>query len=567
MNSKRQCPECGNEISATAKFCMHCGANLLEAQLQENPMKSGAWGEADNLDLTQEKSDYWEEKAGNQTMQAVGWFLKAVKNRHPQFACSVGKAYISIVPIGDTRRTDFILYPQKKAIVFAARVLEPDGLQIEFESIGASVMSFDEAAKRVRISVPLDRIEIAEALLIRLLDKVYGESDGVADPRDQLLGLAAKSAVRTIGSQLGREIVRNVLGSILAGKRGGVQAPEQRNAHPERPPATPLQSLIGSIHAWARSTGAENPEPDIDEAAGSASYAFSITVDDRDYSCYLDVHVEPMGYLIYVYSDLEIPAEKAEQVAAWCSDANEDQACVLEVAGKNRVLRCMVGIGLETPEFEPAAVEDTLKQVFGRLKEGVVAVQQYLQEASQNHEVPDAGSAQPSTSQDQISENSATKGEGKMRLTSVMTQWLKQEEWQDQPEVAEDQKSSSLGFGYGIGDFSLKCWFDANEPGEIFKLYMYYRDAKIPEKRMDEVKELLIGYAPRVYSGALHLLADDRQIRYLNAIDVEQASFEPAHISGLLRAGSNVMEDLLPRFMAVCFGGKTAQEALEDSDE
>ena len=34
-----------------------------------------------------------------------------------------------------------------------------------------------------------------------------------------LIDAAAKSAVRTIGSQVGREIVRGVLGSILGGGR------------------------------------------------------------------------------------------------------------------------------------------------------------------------------------------------------------------------------------------------------------------------------------------------------------------------------------------------------------
>jgi hypothetical protein len=36
---------------------------------------------------------------------------------------------------------------------------------------------------------------------------------------DSVLGAAAKSAARAIGSQVGREIIRGVLGSILGGSR------------------------------------------------------------------------------------------------------------------------------------------------------------------------------------------------------------------------------------------------------------------------------------------------------------------------------------------------------------
>ena len=38
-------------------------------------------------------------------------------------------------------------------------------------------------------------------------------------PRDSMLETVAKSAARTIGSELGRQVLRGVLGSIRGGKR------------------------------------------------------------------------------------------------------------------------------------------------------------------------------------------------------------------------------------------------------------------------------------------------------------------------------------------------------------
>ena len=52
---------------------------------------------------------------------------------------------------------------------------------------------------------------------------VFGGGDaparGRGRPADSLGAMMAKSAVRTIGSSVGREIVRGVLGSIFGGTR------------------------------------------------------------------------------------------------------------------------------------------------------------------------------------------------------------------------------------------------------------------------------------------------------------------------------------------------------------
>ena len=151
-----------------------------------------------------------------------------------------------------------------------------------------------------------------------------------------------------------------------------------------------------------------------------------------------------------------------------------------------------------------------------------------------------------------------------MRLTETLLQWLKAEEWEEQPEVNEEKQASSTSFAYAIDDFSLKCYFECHERGEVFKLFMYFLDTKVPEKRLDEVQKLVEVVSMGSPIGQLHLLRDRRVIRFYAAIDVENASFEPAHISNLLNTGIRTMTAQLPRFMAVCFGEKTAEEVLAD---
>jgi len=66
--------------------------------------------------------------------------------------------------------------------------------------------------------------------------------------------------------------------------------------------------------------------------------------------------------------------------------------------------------------------------------------------------------------------------------------------------------------------------------------------------------------------GALTVMRD-RTLRYYAAIDVEDAAFEPQHISNLLGVGLRTMESRHPQFMAICFGGKSAEEAFEIEPE
>lgn len=62
-------------------------------------------------------------------------------------------------------------------------------------------------------------------------------------------------------------------------------------------------------------------------------------------------------------------------------------------------------------------------------------------------------------------------------------------------------------------------------------------------------------------------IPDNRQLRFYAAIDVEDAAIEPQHISNMMGAGLRTMARCLPQFMAICFGGKTAEEALEIEPE
>jgi hypothetical protein len=152
-----------------------------------------------------------------------------------------------------------------------------------------------------------------------------------------------------------------------------------------------------------------------------------------------------------------------------------------------------------------------------------------------------------------------------MRLTEVLNQWLKEQEWEEQPEIDEENQTSSTSFGYSVGDFNLNCWFDINEKHEIFKLFVYFGDTKVPESRLEEVQKFVSAVSIiKLLLGNLQLLPEKRIIRYYNSIDVEGAAFEPQHITNMLSAGVGCMTTCLPKFMSICFGGKTTDEVLTE---
>lgn len=149
------------------------------------------------------------------------------------------------------------------------------------------------------------------------------------------------------------------------------------------------------------------------------------------------------------------------------------------------------------------------------------------------------------------------------RITKVIQSWLKGQGWEEKPDINDEDKSSSTSFSHSVGeDFSVTCYLDAAEETEYVRMFMYFLDSKFPESKIAEVTKFvnLVNLVNGI--GALTVMPN-RTLRYFAAIDVEDSALEPQHISNLLSAGLRTMEARLPQYMAICFGGKTAEEAFD----
>ena len=85
--------------------------------------------------------------------------------------------------------------------------------------------------------------------------------------------------------------------------------------------------------------------------------------------------------------------------------------------------------------------------------------------------------------------------------------------WEERPDINDEKQTSSTSFGYNIGDFSVDCWLDASEKLEIFKLYMYFSEPKVPFDRVDEITKFVSGVTNRLLMGSLQFLPEERVIQ------------------------------------------------------
>ncbi len=148
-----------------------------------------------------------------------------------------------------------------------------------------------------------------------------------------------------------------------------------------------------------------------------------------------------------------------------------------------------------------------------------------------------------------------------MRVTGVLKQWLEDMKWDEQPEIRSN-RTSLTSFGYSFEDMNVSCFFEVDDANEMIGLFMYVNEPKCPEGRVREVLTYFTALNLTLPIGNMQLLLDRRVARFYAAIDVTNASLEPAHITNLMRAGVRTLSPVLPNYLAVCFGGRTAEEVL-----
>ena len=165
-------------------------------------------------------------------------------------------------------------------------------------------------------------------------------------------------------------------------------------------------------------------------------------------------------------------------------------------------------------------------------------------------------------------ETEAEKYDGPWRLTDVVREWIKLGKWEKQLETELDdmEGTSSTGFNVRSDNYEYTGYLDANERHEVFQLFLYPNEIEIPAKRLGEANELMRQLNLKTWLGHFQIFVQDDgggRIRNYQAIDVEDASFEPQHIQNMLDRATENMGRCLPRLAAIC-DGKSAEEVLSE---
>ncbi len=155
--------------------------------------------------------------------------------------------------------------------------------------------------------------------------------------------------------------------------------------------------------------------------------------------------------------------------------------------------------------------------------------------------------------------------DGPWRLTDTLKEWMDAEKWTDEIEFDREAGTSMVIFKYKPDEYPLRCVFEINEKLELFKFYMYCVDIEIPPNRMGEADKLVDRANTETILGTSQIVMNDDNgvFRYRNAIDVEDASFEPQHIVNMLTNGANFMNERIPQLQAI-IKGKSADAVLGD---
>jgi hypothetical protein len=347
----------------------------------------------------------------------------------------------------------------------------------------------------------------------------------------------------------------------------------------DKGPGAILGHLVDGVRQWAIDHGDAEPDISFSVENGSASYGTSLKSESgEEYPSYVDVAAQPPTLQVFVYTALTVPDDQVEIVVRelQAADSSSTDGGTLELVADEHRLRVSSSKRLPAGMLTSQHIDELL--AFGMKRVDDILPRLRGDVAQVDAEEPESDSGTGSVADISIGEDgsimvSASRSspekptKSSMRLTDTLRLYLKAEEWDDQPKVDEESQTSSTEFAYAIDDFTLHGFFEANEETELFSLYMYFKDAKCPNKRLEEVQKYFSVLNVGLSIGFMHIRPEDRVARFYAAIDIESASFEPAHIQNLLNAGTRTLEHVLPNYMAICFGGKTADEILSEEQE
>ncbi len=149
--------------------------------------------------------------------------------------------------------------------------------------------------------------------------------------------------------------------------------------------------------------------------------------------------------------------------------------------------------------------------------------------------------------------------ENGMQAYATLNQFLQDDGWHPQP--VEDRHAFHMFFRGNNGE--THCFARVRIDLEQLMFYVA-APVKAPEATFGAVVEFLTraNYGLRI--GNFEFDYSDGEIRYKSSLDFEKVSLSPQLIKNTIYPAVSTMDRYLPGIMSVMYGGKTAEEAINE---
>ena len=152
-----------------------------------------------------------------------------------------------------------------------------------------------------------------------------------------------------------------------------------------------------------------------------------------------------------------------------------------------------------------------------------------------------------------------------MSLFDVAVQWLKEDDWNFTEHERENGDKWTRS-GYTADNSKFELVLDAREDAQIFFVYVYF-PLKVPEKNRVAVAELVTRINYGIKIGNVELDMRDGEVRYKTSVDVEGSELVTKMVYNMVSASLSTSDTYFPAFMHICYGNKTAIEALDELND
>jgi hypothetical protein len=149
-------------------------------------------------------------------------------------------------------------------------------------------------------------------------------------------------------------------------------------------------------------------------------------------------------------------------------------------------------------------------------------------------------------------------------LAIVVRNYLDKDGWNY--EVSERNGHSLFSCGVTMKNANYRTIFDVCEAKSQFGVFVYAQ-VKIPEKHRSAVAEYIARVNHRIYLGKCEIDMDDGDIRTVVTVDVEGSALSREMVGLMENVAHRTMDHHYPGLMAICYGNRSAVEALAAVDE